>query len=156
MHFVVADYSVQCETKSHGVQATTVEKANAGTLEWCLGSSILYPCTWSSRLCSSIREFTPAGLPRHPRCDITYTTFHCILSKSLLWLIIFSPCIFSYTTLHCHTTVQFLYTVMCKQYCKTCTCTDNNKGPIRGISWCTTKHHVVGIWPWKIRNFHQY
>lgn len=24
-------------------------------------------------------EFGEAGIPRHPRCDVTYTGFHCVL-----------------------------------------------------------------------------
>ena len=40
MHLVVANHSIQCETNSHGVQATAVEKANAGTLDWYLGSLV--------------------------------------------------------------------------------------------------------------------
>ena len=32
---MVANHSVQCQTNSHGVGITTIEKANAGILDWC-------------------------------------------------------------------------------------------------------------------------
>ena len=67
LHLVVANHSVQSKTKSHRVQTTTVEKADAGTLDRCLGSSV-FPCTQnSSRLnvgyvpIYNNREFVPAG-----------------------------------------------------------------------------------------------
>ena len=82
MHLVVADHSVQCETKSHGVQATAVEKANAGTLEWCLGSSV-FPLYIKQQAIFTLENLSLAGLPRHTklRCDVTFTTFHCVLMK---------------------------------------------------------------------------
>ena len=55
---VVADRSVQCQTKSDGVQTTTVEKVDAGTLDRCQGSLVfpLYTKQQSSerRPCSHI------------------------------------------------------------------------------------------------------
>ena len=41
LHLVVANRSVQCQTKkSDTVRTTTVEKADAGTLDWCLDSAM--------------------------------------------------------------------------------------------------------------------
>ena len=58
LHLVTADRSVQCQAKFGGVRTTTVEKADAGTLDRCLGSTVfpLYTKQHPSkrRLCSRI------------------------------------------------------------------------------------------------------
>ena len=46
---MVADRSVQCQTKSDGVWTTTVEKADAGTLDQCQGS-LVFPLHTKQRL----------------------------------------------------------------------------------------------------------
>ena len=68
-------------SKLDGVRTTTVEKADAGTLCQCPGSSV-FPLYMKQQLserslCNN-GEFTPAGVPR---CDVTYTVFHCILME---------------------------------------------------------------------------
>ena len=35
-----------CWRTLHRVRTTTVEKANAGTLDWCLSMQLRFPCTW--------------------------------------------------------------------------------------------------------------
>ena len=55
---MAGERSVQCQTKLNGVGTPTVEKANAGTLDWCL-DSVVFPLDTKQhpsecRLCSHI------------------------------------------------------------------------------------------------------
>ena len=58
LHLVAADHSVQYQTKLDGVWTTTVEKADAGTLDRGLGSAVFPQDTKQQpsecRLCSCI------------------------------------------------------------------------------------------------------
>ena len=84
---MVADRSGLCPRKSHGVRTNTVEKADAGTLDRCLGNWD-FPCTGSGSCLKACYipvytngKFTPADLLRYPRRDITYSALHSILME---------------------------------------------------------------------------
>ena len=57
LQLVAANCFVQCQTKSDGVWTTTVEKANAGALDRCVGSAV-FPLDTKQQLseCRRIRS----------------------------------------------------------------------------------------------------
>ena len=88
---MVANHSVQCQTKSHRVGTTTIERP---ILEHWIGvqTAWYFPCTQTSSHLNlgyvpvySNGEFDPASLPRHPRCDITYTAFYHVLMGKIYY-----------------------------------------------------------------------
>ena len=64
----------QCRKKLYGVRTTTVEKELQVGIQ-AASDSLVHKGQQPSehRLCSRIWQwkFTPAGIPRHPRCDVT-------------------------------------------------------------------------------------
>ena len=77
--------------KSHGVEITTVEEADAETLGRHLGSLGSPVHEDSSHLnvghipVYSNGKFTPASLPRHPRRDVTYSA-HILMLVGKVYL----------------------------------------------------------------------
>ena len=86
--------SRQYQKKSNGVWTTTVEKANAGTLGQCLGSWDSLVRKGSSHLnvghvlIHSNGKFAPAGIPRHPRCDVMDSVHISMLVGKIYWHLI--------------------------------------------------------------------
>ena len=121
---VVADCSDPCPRKSHGVQTNTVEKADAGTLDWCLGNwgyplygkwqlseSMLHSCIYQWK----IRSSRSSGVPQ-AWCHVFCIPL-CLNEKGLrpIFLSYFSylvigtlsdPKVFGYVTSYCSLTVR--------------------------------------------------